>query len=57
MGRESITAAYRKRVWKKAVYFAAAAGGLLVLAAASCCLGIADVTPGRLLATYVPGAR
>ena len=23
MGRESITAAYRKRVWKKAVYFAA----------------------------------
>ncbi|HJC06294.1 MAG TPA: iron ABC transporter permease [Candidatus Enterocloster excrementipullorum] len=57
MGRESITAAYRKRVWKKAVYFAAAACGLLVLAAASCCLGIADVTPGRLLATYVPGAE
>ena len=25
MGRESITAVYRKKIWKKAVYFAAAA--------------------------------
>ena len=51
-----LSAAYRRRMLKMTVCFILAAAGLLALAAGTCCFGIAQLTPGRLAVTYLPGA-
>ena len=46
---------YARLSWKKGILFGICAAALLILAVAACCLGVADLTPGRLLVTYLPG--
>lgn len=46
---------YVRLSWKKGILFGICMAALLILAVAACCLGVADLTPGRLLVTYLPG--
>lgn len=57
MPSDQLTNTYRANMRRKLLCLLAAAGLLLALAMAACCLGVADLSPGRLTVTYLPFTR
>lgn len=55
MQEHILTTKYKKQQKKKLIFFIIALFILILLAGMACCLGVTDLTPGRILVTVFPG--